>query len=208
MKALAQSYFWYPGLDQDIENHAQCCVSCQAVKNAPPVTPLHPWLWPAHPWQRIHVDFAGPFMGKTYLLVVDAHSKWPEIIEMNSKTTNMTIIITELRKMFAAYGLPAQLMSDNGPQFTAEQFANFMHVNRIKHIKCASFHPASNDAVERLVQTFKKAMKSSEDTYSNSEQAPASFLLTCRSTHYSITNETSSKLFLDCKSYKIGLDIT
>ena len=50
-------------------------------------------------------------MGKTYLLMVDAHSKWPEIIEMSSTTTNKTI--TELRKMFAAYGLPAQLVSDN-----------------------------------------------------------------------------------------------
>ena len=80
MKAIAWSYFWYPGLDKGIEDCGQYCVSCQAVKNAPSVAPLHPWLWQAHPWQWIHVDFAGPFMGKTYLLVVDAHSKWPEII--------------------------------------------------------------------------------------------------------------------------------
>ena len=66
--------FWYPGLDKDIEDCAQRCVSCQAVKNAPPVVPLHLWLWPAHPWQRIHVDFAGLFTGKTYLLVVNVHS--------------------------------------------------------------------------------------------------------------------------------------
>ena len=83
-------------------------------------------------------------MGKTYLLVVDAHSKWPKIVEMSSTTTNKTI--TELCKMFAAYGLPAQLVSDHGPQFTAEQFADFMQVNGIKHIKCAPFHPASNGA--------------------------------------------------------------
>ena len=197
MKAVARSYFWYPGLDKYIEDCARHCVSCQAVKNAPPVAPLHPWLWPAHSWQRIHVDFAGSFMGKTYLLVVDAHSKWPEIIEMSSTTTNKTI--TELCKMFAAYGLPAQLVSDNGPQFTAEQFENFMQVNGIKHIKCAPFHPASNGAVERLVQTFKKAMKSSKDTYSNSEQALASFLLIYRSTPHSTTNETPSKLFLGRK---------
>ena len=101
MKAVAQSYFWYPGLDKDIEDCACSCVSCQAVKNAPPAAPLHPWLWPAQLWQRIHVDFAGPFMGKTYLLVVDVHSKWPEIIEMSSITTYKTI--AELCKMFAAY---------------------------------------------------------------------------------------------------------
>ena len=71
MKAVARSYFWYPGLDQDIELKAQSCTSCQAVKNAPPAAPLHPLLWPTKPWQRIHVDFAGPFNGKTYILPGD-----------------------------------------------------------------------------------------------------------------------------------------
>ena len=61
------------------------------MKKAPPAAPLHPWLWPTKPWQRIHVDFAGPINGKSYLLVVDAHSKWPEIIEMNSTTVQRTI---------------------------------------------------------------------------------------------------------------------
>ena len=51
MKAVARSYFWYPGLDKDIEDCTRRCVSCQAVKNAPPAAPLHPWLWPAQPWQ-------------------------------------------------------------------------------------------------------------------------------------------------------------
>ena len=142
MKAVARSYFWYPGLDQDIEHKAQSCTSCQAVKNAPPAAPLHPWLWPTKPWQRIHVDFTGPFNGKTYFLVMDAHSKWPEIVEMNSTTSQRTI--AELRKMFVAHGLPQQLVSDNGPQFISDEFATFMKSNGIKHIGCAPYHPASN----------------------------------------------------------------
>ena len=117
MKSVARSYFWYPGLDKDLEDRARGCVACQGVKNSPPVAPLHLWVWPATPWQRIHVDFAGPFMNKSYLLVTDTHSKWPEIIEMNSTTTQKTI--TELRKLFSAYGLPLQLVSDNGPQKTS-----------------------------------------------------------------------------------------
>ena len=143
-------------------------------------------------------------MGKTYLLVVDAHSKWPEITEMSSTTTYKTI--AELRKMFAAYGLPTQLVSDNGPQFTAEEFKNFLQANGIKHIKCAPYHPTSNGAVEHLVQTFKKAMKSSNDNYGNAEQALASFLLTYRATPHSTTNETPSKLFL-CRKMRTRLDL-
>ena len=155
------------GLDKEIEELVRACPSCQAVKNAPLVAPLHPWLWPSKPWKRIHADFAGPFKGKMFLLVMDAHSKWPEIVEMSSTTATKTV---ELRRMFAAYGLPEQLVTDNGPQFTAEEFAVFLKRNGIKHIKVAPYHPSSNGAVERLVQTFKKAMRANEQSELTSSQ--------------------------------------
>ena len=89
--------------------------------------PLHPWLWPSQPWQRIHIDFAGPIQGKMMLVVVDAHSKWPELATMTSTTAPATIRV--LREMFATYGLPQQLVSDNGPQFTSTEFADFLEQN-------------------------------------------------------------------------------
>ena len=55
------------------------CPACLEVKQAPPVAPLQPWIWPTQPWKRVHVDFAGPFMGSMYIIAVDAHSKWPEV---------------------------------------------------------------------------------------------------------------------------------
>ena len=204
MKSVARSYFWYPGLDKDLEDRARGCVACQGVKSSPPVAPLHPWVWPATPWQRIHVDFAGPFMNKSYLLVTDAHSKWPEIIEMNSTTTQKTI--TELRKLFSAYGLPLQLVSDNGPQFISEDFAQFMKSNGIKHIRCAPYHPASNGAVERLVQTFKNAMKAAKECGKDLQQALSGFLLTYRTTPHTTTHETPAKLFLN-RQLRTRLDL-
>jgi len=159
MKALARSYLWWPGLDKELEKCVRQCQSCQEVRNAPAAAPLHPWLWPTKPWQRIHVDFAGPFEGRMFFIVVDAHSKWPEVIEMPATTTTHTI--TELRKLFAAHGLPKQLVSGNGPQFTSVEFATFCKVNGVKHIRCAPYHPSSNGQAERFVQTFKRAMKAS-----------------------------------------------
>ena len=120
MKSIARSYVWWPRLDQEIEAMARSCSHCQAVRNVSAVAPLHPWLWPSKPWQRIHVDFASPFRGRNFLVWIDAHSKWPEVIEMKSTTTSATI--RELRRLFSAYGLPDQLVSDNGPQFTSEDF--------------------------------------------------------------------------------------
>ena len=90
IKAIAQSYLWWPGLHKELELCAKSCMQCQAVKGSPTKAPLHPWMWPARPWQRIHVDFAGPFLGKNFLIVVDAHSKWPEVIKMTTTTSSKT----------------------------------------------------------------------------------------------------------------------
>ena len=74
-----------------IEDLAKSCTDCQRVQQAPANAPLHPWVRPANPWQRIHVDFTGPFLGKSFFIVIDAHSKWPEVIEMSSTTSAQTI---------------------------------------------------------------------------------------------------------------------
>ena len=67
------------------------CLSYQAVKQSPAAAPLHPWVWPSRPWKQVHVDFAGPFMGKMFLLDVDAHSKWGEVYPMLRTTTIKTM---------------------------------------------------------------------------------------------------------------------
>ena len=177
-----------------LENLAKACSSCQRNKHAPAPAPLHPWTWPTKPWQRIHMDFAGPFMGTSFLVIVDAHSKWPEVFEMSSTSTSKTI--TVLRQLFAKYGLPEQVVSDNGPQFTSEEFRHFVKDNGIKHIRCAPYHPASNGAVERFNQTFKQALRAREKDGRPLTHRLEDFLLTYRSTPHATTNRTPSSLFL------------
>ena len=90
------------------------------MRSDPPTAQIHPWIFPTKPWSRIHVDFAGPVSGCTYLVVVDAYSKFPEVVKMNSTTVRTTI--TALRDIFSRHGLPEIIVSDNGPQFTAREF--------------------------------------------------------------------------------------
>ena len=101
----------------------QECLHCQAMRNTPAPVPLHPWLWQTKPWQRIHVDFVGFFLGRMFFVVVDACAKWPEVITMSS-TTKLTTI-NELCHLFSAYGLSKQLVVYNGPQLTSENLAHF-----------------------------------------------------------------------------------
>lgn len=75
VKGVASSYLWLPGLEKEIERAASSCTECPSVKKAPLSAPLHPWVWPTKPWERIHLDFAGPFQNVTFLVAVDAHSK-------------------------------------------------------------------------------------------------------------------------------------
>ncbi|XP_062380634.1 uncharacterized protein K02A2.6-like [Sardina pilchardus] len=157
MKALARSYVWWPRMDQDIEREVSMCEECQQNRKAPPNAPLHPWEWPERPWSRIHIDYAGPFLGRMFLIIVDAHSKWIDVYPTNSSTSQITI--EKLRHCFAAQGLPQIVVSDNGSCFTSSDFDQFMTQNGIQHITSAPFHPSSNGLAERAVQTFKEGVK-------------------------------------------------
>ncbi|XP_051983106.1 uncharacterized protein K02A2.6-like [Xyrauchen texanus] len=193
MKAVARSYVWWPGIDAQIEQLSKTCHSCQTTQKAPGPSPLHPWKWLESPWQRIHVDFAGPFEGHMYLVVVDAYSKWPEVCVMESTTSTKTIQV--LRGLFSRYGLPEVLVSDNGPQFTSEEFQTFLKSNGVTHTRSAPFHPATNGLAERLVQTFKWALRCSKGPTSI-QQRLDTFLLAYRNTPHATTKESPAMLFL------------
>ena len=203
MKATARSYVWWPGLDQEIEELVKGCTQCQSVRNAPEVAPLHPWLWPSKPWSRVHIDFAGQLCGHSYLILVDTHSKWLEVIDMNSATTSAATI-RELRKIFARFGLPEQLVSDNGPQFVSAEFTQFLKSNGVKHIKSAPYHPSTNGIAERFVQSFKRAMLTNESL--PLEQRLASFLLQYRTTVHATTNATPCMLLMN-RQLRTRLDL-
>ena len=79
VKAVARSYIWWPKMDDSSENVAKRCPSCQQASSSPPKAPLHSWEWSSQPWSRLHLDFAGPFMGHMFLVVVDSHSKWLDV---------------------------------------------------------------------------------------------------------------------------------
>nr|XP_022311177.1 uncharacterized protein K02A2.6-like [Crassostrea virginica] len=75
---------------------------------------------------------------------------------MTSTTSENTI--NALRHLFSSYGLPVEIVSDNGPQFVSEEYEIFLKENGVRHIRSAAYHPASYGEAERAVRTFKQAM--------------------------------------------------
>ncbi|XP_036002862.1 uncharacterized protein K02A2.6-like [Fundulus heteroclitus] len=157
MKNLARSFVWWPGMDSALEERVKKCSQCQSNQKLPAVAPLHPWQWPGRAWSRLHLDFAGPFMGQTFLVLVDAHSKWLDAHIMSKMTAAITA--DKLRSIFAIHGLPDTVVTDNGPTFTSEVFKEFMEKNGIRHVCSAPYHPASNGLAERAVETLKDGLR-------------------------------------------------
>ena len=156
--------------------------------------PVHPWEWPSSPWQQIHIAFAIPYINSMFLVVVDAHSRWLEIERMN--TTTLKTTIETLQKLVARYGITAQLVSDNGSQFTSEVFQQFLTKNGIKHITSGPCHPATNGLAECVVGSFKNAMKRETEVKSLNLKL-GRLLLAHRNTPHSTTGEPLSQLFFE-----------
>ena len=108
-KNLARYYVWWPKIDEDVECLVKSGEPCQLNRNNPEKHSSHSWQYRSKPWERIHIDFCGPFRNHMYLIVVDAYSKWPEVIRMSSSTsTSETIKV--LLSLFSRHGLPDKLM--------------------------------------------------------------------------------------------------
>nr|XP_050042510.1 uncharacterized protein K02A2.6-like [Dermacentor andersoni] len=161
--------------------------------------PLHPWTYPTRVWQRVHVDFAMKD-GYNLFLLVDSYSKWIEAKCLRTTTTSKTIDC--LKEIFAAYGYPEELISDNGPQFTAQEFADFTSSHGIRHTRTPPYHASSNGAAERLVQTTKATLLKQvlHDNLTGQNrtlhQRLNDFLLAYRNTPNSVTGRTPAELFL------------
>ena len=194
MKSLARSILWWPELDSDLEMKVKSCQACQENSKSPPKAPLHPWEWPSKPWSRIHVDFCGPFMGRTIFVIVDAHSKWLEAAIVSSQSTAQAIRV--LRHVFSTHGLPEALVSDNGSAFTSSDFQTFVKRNGSRHIRSAPYHPATNGLAERAVQTIKSALKKNTGDL---ETGLSRFLFQYRLTPHSTTGRSPAELLLGRK---------
>nr|XP_042912109.1 uncharacterized protein K02A2.6-like [Parasteatoda tepidariorum] len=153
MKALSRNYCYWKNIDIDIENR-ECC----DVRKNPAKAPLHIWETPEKNWQRVHIDYAGPFMEHQFLIVVDSLSKWPEIFAMKTSPTSSNTMYY-LEEIFSRHGLPEILVSDNAVIFKSAEFQHFCKSNGIKQRLIAPSYPATNGQAERYVQILKTKLK-------------------------------------------------
>lgn len=116
---------------------------------------------PHYAWYRVGVDIF-QHAGSSYLCVYDAFSNFPEVEKLND-TTSRTVI-EKLSCIFARYGIPLEVCSDNGPQFASHEFAVFASRYEFQHITSSPGFPQSNGLAEKGVQIVKKILKRTQET--------------------------------------------
>ena len=110
----------------------------------------------SYPWQRLNSDLFD-FKIHEYLLLSDQYSKFPVIRKLTSASSQA--IVTHLKSIFAEYGIPAQPVIDNGPQYSSQEFKDFTESYGIEHHLTSSHHnPQANGSSERMVQTAKNIL--------------------------------------------------
>ena len=160
-RGRAKESVWWPGLSKQMEEVVRKCPEC--IKNQPPSTePLLSTPLPSLPWQRVATDLF-EWEKSNYLLNVDYFSRWIEISRLEQTTSNC--VINHIRSIFARYGIPEVVVSDNGPQYSSDLFKQFAKEYGFSHVTSSPHYPQANGEAERAVKTVKNLLKKAVDPY-------------------------------------------
>jgi hypothetical protein len=149
-KAYRQGFFW-PTAVSDVDSLVHRCEGCQFFTCQKHVS--------SHQLQTIHItrsfstwglDLICPFKkakgGFTYIFItVDKFTKWIEVKPVASITTAVDFI----KEIMYRFGIPNNIITDNGTQFTVREFMDFCADLGIKIKHASVSHPQSNGQVER-----------------------------------------------------------
>ena len=144
-KLRAKAAVFWCGINHDIDEMVKACANTKE-------TPI-PHDVPKHAWHTLATDLFH-WNDTEYMLIADLYSKFPII----RKLTNMSssTVINHLKGIFDEHGIPERLISDNGPQYSSEEFRVFSARYGFEQVTSSPLYPRSNGFIERTVQTVKK----------------------------------------------------
>ena len=149
----ARETMYWPRMSCELKEYISKCDICMAHCTAPGREPIMQHEYAARPWAEVGADLCD-HAGQILLVVSDYYSNFIEVEHLHKATTNT--VSKALRTMFARYGVPDVLISDNGPQFASEEFAAFARKWGFDHITSSPHFPQSNGKAENAVKTVKR----------------------------------------------------
>lgn len=153
-RAQARGMYFWPGINNDIEQMISKCRPCLEARPSQSCEPLI--QAPSNrPFEAVSVDLFS-LAGKTYLVMVDRYSGWPCVSKMNK--IDSSAVTERLSDWMVDYGIPVSIRTDGGPQFRSD-FDKWCTTMNIKHELSAPYHPESNGHAEAGVKAMKTLLE-------------------------------------------------
>ncbi|XP_048589654.1 uncharacterized protein LOC125573262 [Nematostella vectensis] len=161
MEQQARAIVFWPGMSRDIQGTRDGCTDCNRNAPSQAATPPLPTSPPSTPFEAVYADFFD-FGGRHYLVVGDRLSGWVEVLSSTAGTDlgGSAGLVRHLRAFFATFGVPTEISSDGGPEFTAGGTETFLRLWGIKHRLSSVGFPQSNGRAEVSVKTAKRLLMS------------------------------------------------
>ena len=159
MELLARSIVFWPGMTNDIRAVREHCSACNRSAPSQAATPAIPSPVPSTPFESIFADFFD-FGGCHYLVAGDRLSGWVEICKAPHGTAQAGAqgLIAALRALFATFGVPEEISSDGGPEFSSAATADFLTRWEVRHRMSSAYFPQSNGRAEVAVKKAKRML--------------------------------------------------
>ena len=204
MKRKLRETYWWPRMNIDIERYVKHCQACQSSGKSmkPNIVPRVDVPPPETAWTKLAIDIAGPYytapVGRRFIVsIIDYYSKFPEVL-LTDKTTSLSII-KWLEIVFARYGNPEELVSDNGPQFTSYEFEQFLSSRNIRHIRTCVYTPQQNGLVEVFNRYIKYGVEAFTSDHTGWDQGMNELLAQFRATAPTPNSKSPAELMFGRK---------
>lgn len=190
--ALLREKVWFKNMQPLVEENIRNCHTCQISTHKTAREPQKMSPLPAAPWTEVSADFGHLQNGKYLLVVTDEYSRYVVVDILDSISTNS--VIPRLDKIFAEFGVPVSLKTDNGPPFNSHDFKTYASVTGFRHRKITPLWPQANAETERFMRTVKKSIKAALIKGQSWKQELFKFLLDYRTTPHCTTGVSPASI--------------
>eukprot|EP00057_Strongylocentrotus_purpuratus_P007302 XP_011661776.1 PREDICTED: uncharacterized protein K02A2.6-like [Strongylocentrotus purpuratus] len=161
----ARDVLFWPGMQSEVKEKVTQCSTCNAFQPKQQKEPMMSHDIPSRPWSIVSQDLF-TFQNEDYLITVDHYSDYWEIDKITGDT-RAPVVVACTKGHFARYGRPDKVITDNGPQFVAKDYAQFVAEWEVEHLTSSPLYAQSNGKAESAVKIaktlLKKATKQGED---------------------------------------------